>query len=143
MKPLSYYQTTSVSIPKKDDYMTIYYYKKGVMVGMKRQFDVDFVPPKGCVEEKVLDEISYNAHLKHYNEENRRLQNEFRDDLIEKYGVKNHPKAIKIFNKAWDMGCSGGLQDVEYYFQDLVELIECDCEEHSGTDPVTGIAFIH
>jgi hypothetical protein len=118
MKPYDYYQTTSVSIPTKDKYMTIYYYKKGVMVGMKRQFDVDFVPPKGCVEEKVLDEVSYK--------------------------ITNHPKAIKIFNKAWDMGCSGGPQEVEYYFQDLVELIieaESTLKSESFfeiTDKITG-----
>jgi len=124
MKPFSYYQETSVSIPKKDDYMTIYYYKKGVMVGMKRQFGDDFVPPKGCVEEKVLDEVSFNAHMKHYDEERIRLQEEFRRDLIEEYSMTNHPKANKIFDKSWDMGISSGLQEVEYYFQDLIGLFK-------------------
>jgi len=124
MNPYDYYRTTSVSIPKQDDYMTIYYYKKGVMVGMKRQFDEDFIPPKNCVEEKVLDEVSYNAHMKHYQEENLRLQEEFRQDLIAEYKMCHHRKADKLFNKAWDMGCSGGLEEVEYYFRDLVELFQ-------------------
>jgi hypothetical protein len=127
MKPFSYYEQNSVSVPTKEKYMTIYYYRKGVMVGMKvGKLDDDFEPPIGCVEEKVLDEVSYLAHLKLYQETNKKLQEEFRDDLIEKYQMTNHPKAIKLFNKAWDMGCSGGLQEVEYYFQDLVELFECE-----------------
>ena len=126
MKPLSYYQTTSVSIPKQDDYMTIYYYKKGVMVGMKRQFETDFQPPKNCVEEQVLDEISYNAHLKLYQEEIKRLEEEFREDLIEKYKMTHHPKANKLFDKAWDIGYAGGLAEVEGYFIDLIELIDID-----------------
>ena len=124
MKPISYYQTTSVSIPKKDDYMTIYYYKKGRMVGIKRQFDEDFEPPKNCVEEKIFDEVSYNAHKKLYHEERDKLEKEFREDLIQKYKMTNHPKANKLFNKAWDMGCAGGLEEVEYYFRDLVELFQ-------------------
>ena len=127
MKPLSYYRETTVSIPRQDDYMTIYYYRKGVMVGMKRQFETDYEPPKNCVEEKVLDEISYNAHMKHYHKERQRLENEFRKDMIAKYELTNHPKADKLFNKAWDMGCSGGLEEVEYYFMDLVELLTCEC----------------
>jgi hypothetical protein len=148
MKTLSYYQTTSVSIPKKDDYMTIYYYQKGVMVGMKRQFDKDFQPPKECVEERVLDEISYNAHLRHYREEMLRLQNEYRKDLIAKYGMTGHPKADKIFDKAWDLGSSAGLWDVEDYFMSLVELVTKDCSfiptEYSDKhlDPITGLDFI-
>jgi hypothetical protein len=127
MKPHSYYRETTVSIPRQDDYMTIYYYRKGVMVGMKRQFETDYEPPKNCVEEKVLDEISYNAHMKHYHKERQRLENEFRKDMIAKYELTNHPKADKLFNKAWDMGCSGGLEEVEYYFMDLVELLTCEC----------------
>jgi hypothetical protein len=126
MKPYSYYQTTSVSIPRQDDYMTIYYYRKGVMVGMKRQFDEDFQPPKNCVEEKVLDEVSYNAHRKLYEEELLRLQEEFRKDLIEKYKMTGHPKANKVFNKAWDLGCSMGLESVEDYFKELFDLFEED-----------------
>jgi len=121
MKPLAYYQTTSVSIPKQDDYMTIYYYRKGVMVGIKRQFDDDFNPPKNCVEEKVLDEVSYNAHLKHYYQEQDKLKNEFQTDLIAEYNMANHPKATKIFDKSWELG-KGNPEEVEYYFQDLVEL---------------------
>jgi hypothetical protein len=125
MKPLSYYRETTVSIPRQDDYMTIYYYRKGVMVGMKvGKLEDDFQPPKNCVEEKVLDEVSYNSHMKHYQEEVKRLQDEFCEDLIVKYEMSHHPKADKFFNKAWDMGCSGGLGEVEYYFQDLVELFQ-------------------
>jgi flagellar biosynthesis/type III secretory pathway protein FliH len=130
MKPLNYYREISVSIPKQDDYMTIYYYRKGVMVGIKRQFDDDFQPPKNCVEEKVLDEVSYNAHLKHYYEEQERLKNEFRQDLITEYNISNHPKANKIFNKAWELGYSNGYEEVEYFFQDLVELFRDDPKEH-------------
>lgn len=128
MKPLAYYQTTSVSIPKKDDYLTIYYYKKGVMVGMKRQYEEDFTPPKNCVEEQVLDEVSYNAHLKHYQEENLRLQSEFRKDLIEKYNMTGHPKADKIFDKSWDYGYSLGYDAIEDYFHDLIQLVKDDEE---------------
>lgn len=69
MKPYSYYQTTSISIPKKDDYMTVYYYRKGVVVGMKKQFDGEYQPPLNCVQEQILDENSYNAHLKLYSDD--------------------------------------------------------------------------
>lgn len=140
MKPFSYYQTTSVSIPKKDDYMTIYYYRKGVMVGMKRQFDVEFEPPKACVEERVLDEVSFNAHMKHYQEENLKLQEEFRIDLIEEYKMTDHPKANKIFDKAWDMGISGGLQEVEFCFQDLIGLFK-DVDDEVYEDTTTPNLF--
>jgi hypothetical protein len=137
MKPLSYYQETSVSYPKKDDYMTIYYYKKGVMVGMKRQFDDDFQSPKSCVEERVLDEVSYNAHLKHYHEEIVRLQNEFRRDLISKYGMINHSKADKIFEKAWELAGGSDLRDVEDNFMSLVELVRNDEDLIIGSDTIT------
>lgn len=100
------------------------------MVGMKRQFDVDFDPPEGCVEEKVLDEISYKAHLNHYHQELRRLQNEFRQDLISKYNLTGHPKANKIFDKAIELGNSD-LWAVEDYFMSLIELLDCDCEDHN------------
>lgn len=93
---------------------------------MKRQFETDFEPPKNCVEEKVLDEVSYNAHMKHYQEEVKRLQDEFREDLISEYNMTGHPRANKLFNKAWDMGCSIGYEEVEYCFRDLVELFQDD-----------------
>jgi hypothetical protein len=104
--------------------MTIYYYKKGVMVGMKRQFETDYEPPENCVEEKVLDEVSYNAHMKHYHEERKKLEEEFREDLIAEYKMTHHPKANQLFNKAWDMGIAGGFEEVEYYFRDLIELFQ-------------------
>jgi hypothetical protein len=128
MKPLLYYQTMSVFFPKKDDYITIYYYRGGKIVGVKKQFDTNFEPPKNCVEEKVFDEVSYTAHMKLYIEESKKLQDEFKRDLINKYKMTNHPKAEKIFNKAWDFGYSSGYEDIEYYFQDLIELFECNCK---------------
>lgn len=106
--------------------MTVYYYRKGTMVAMKRQFDDDFIPPKNCVEEQVLDEVSYNAHMNHYQEDALRLQDEFREDLIAKYHMTWHPKADKLFDKAWEYGSSSGLWDVEDYFMSLTELFDAD-----------------
>lgn len=141
MKPYDYYQTTSVSIPTRDKYTTIYYYRKGVMVGMKSQFDDDFQPPKNCVEEKVLDEVSYQAHLKHYHEEIKRLQDEFCYDLIDKYNMTAHPKANECFNKAWDFGGGVGLWEVEDYFISIIEIFKEDCinYKNNNADIITGI----
>lgn len=100
------------------------------MVGMKKQFDVDYEPPSNCVEEKVLDEISYQAHLKHYHTEIKKLQDEFRDDLIEKYDMIGHPKANDCFLKAWDFGSGAGFWEVEDYFMNLIELVRDE-----GHDP--------
>ena len=117
--------------------MTIYYYRKGVMVGMKvGKVDDGFQPPKGCVEERVLDEVSFNAHLKHYQEENLRLQEEFRRDLIEEYKITNYPKANKIFDKAWELASGTNLQDVEDYFMSLVELVNPDEDLTIGTSSI-------
>jgi len=119
-------------MPEKDDYMTIYYYRKGKVVGIKRQFDTDFQPPKNCVEERVLDEVSYNAHLKHHYDEKNKLKNEFRADLIAEYNMDDHPKVNKIFDKAWELGQSKGHEEIEYYFQDFVELFKNDSEDDNS-----------
>lgn len=124
MKPYSYYKTSSVSIPKRYDYMTIYYYRNGLMIGMKKQFDADFIPPEKCIDEQVFDKISYDAHVKHYREENLRLQQEFRKDLIAKYNMTGHPKADKLFDKAWEFAGSLGHPVVDEYFESLIDIIQ-------------------
>lgn len=129
--------------------MTIYYYRKGIMVGMKKQFEDDFTPPQNCIEEKVFDGISYTAHVKHYREENVRLQKEFRKDLISKYNMINHPRADKLFDKAWEFAGSLGLGAVEDYFKSLLDIIRDDSfsiNHDSITDmqldPISTIKFV-
>jgi len=78
--------------------------------------------------------------MKHYQEENLRLQEEFRRDLIAEYGATDHPKANKIFDKAWDMGISGGLQEVEFCFQDLIGLFK-DVDDEVYEDTTTPNLF--
>lgn len=106
--------------------MTIYYYRKGIMVGMKKQFEDDFIAPTKCVEEKIFDTISYDAHIEHYRKENIRLQKEFREDLISKYDMTDHPQKDKLFDKAWEFAGSLGLSVVEDYFESLIEILQDD-----------------
>lgn len=133
MRPFLYYTKISVSYPKEEDYTTTYFYKKGVMVGIKvGPYEEDYIPPSDCVEEKILDEVSYNLHLNHYQSEVLRLQNEFRRDLIEKYGMSNHPKANKIFDTAWNLGISYGYPEIEEYFISLLDLFKEDTSDLSA-----------
>ena len=126
MKPLSYYQKISISYPNKKQYEKVYFYKKGRLIGIKEQFDVDFIEPENCAKEVIFDEVSYQAHLKLYQDESMRLQNEFRNDLIEKYKMTGHSKASKCFDMAWDFGQSSSYDDVEDYFMNLINLIDMD-----------------
>lgn len=58
-----------------------------------------------------------------YNEDQRQLDEQFRRDLEEEFGMKNHPKASLLFAKAWDMGHSAGYGNVLVYYSDLHELV--------------------
>lgn len=51
---------------------------------------------------------------------------EFRNDLFEHYGVADNPKAVKAFTLAWEYGHANGFADIDYYFNDLVQLIKDD-----------------
>lgn len=124
MQLLFYYQNITIDYPNKRQYEKIYFYKKGRLIGIKEQFDDDFKEPNTCAKEIIFDEVSFQAHLKLYNEEVLRLQTEFRNDLIEKYGMTGHPKANQCFNMAWDFGQSSCYEDIEDYFMNLINLFD-------------------
>lgn len=123
MKNLNYYSEIPVSFPNKDNYTTTYYYKRGILKAIKKQFDESFNPPKNCVEEKVIDEKSYDEHLSLYLQEKVKLEKEFRLDLISEFNLGNHPKANLLFDKSWEVS-GGNFEDVVGYFSDLIELIK-------------------
>jgi hypothetical protein len=127
MKPISYYKTSSVSSPIEDYYMTTYYYKEGKLVVVKKggSLNENFEAPPGCVEENVLDQISYEAHRRLYRQEISNLQQEFKMDLLQKYYSTNHPKATDCFNLAWEFA-SGDFEEVEYYFEGISKLVILD-----------------
>jgi hypothetical protein len=59
-----------------------------------------------------------------YRAESRRLEEKFKLDLLEEYGVKDHPKAELCFRLAWENSHAYGYQAVALHFADLVELIK-------------------
>ena len=133
MKPFSYYQELTVAYPTKQQYEKIYFYQKGKLIAIKEQFDYEFVEPPKCAKEVIFDEVSYQSHIKLYDEERLRLQNEFRCDLIEKYNMTGHPKANKCFDMAWDFGQSSSYSDVEDYFMNLIELVRSNSNVSMST----------
>ena len=58
-----------------------------------------------------------------YNARSVALEGEFRRDLEVHYDMVGHPKADLLFGKAYQMGHSGGMQEVANYYSDLVELV--------------------
>jgi hypothetical protein len=89
---------------------------------------VDFTSMKDSIDAGHYDsELPSGANAeerKLRRADERRLKAVFASDLIEAAGVTGHPKAQRCFDLAWEYGHSGGLQDVRYYFEELVELIK-------------------
>jgi hypothetical protein len=124
MKPYSYYSSLTVEFPSRSNYTVRYYYKRGKMICVKKPFcEIEEVPP-GAVEEVIFDEEGYKLHEKAYFEEKRRLEEEFKQDLIESAGLSNVEAAEKCFTLAKDYGGPYGLETVHDYFEEIAELIK-------------------
>jgi len=68
------------------------------------------------------DMETYQESMKEYRAETHRLMDKFRHDALDDVGLLNHPKADKIYSKAWEDGHSSGLYSVYQELCDLAEL---------------------
>jgi len=69
-------------------------------------------------------ELLYRKMRKEYLEEEGRLYDEFRKDAIEYVGLTGHPKADKIYDKAWEDGHSCGYEEVLIHLEELADLVK-------------------
>jgi hypothetical protein len=52
------------------------------------------------------------------------IAEQFRKDLEEEHSMTGHPKADKLYAKAWEDGHSAGFAEVENVYSDLIELVK-------------------
>jgi hypothetical protein len=76
-----------------------------------------------AVTQRIVNEEAYKEQHTKYRAEERRLYDEFKQDLFEEYRVQEHPKREKVFNLAWEHGHASGYSEVYNYFGDFVDLI--------------------
>lgn len=69
----------------------------------------------------IIDE--FDAKRKAYRDEDKRLYEQFKKDLFEEYGVTNNPKVEQAYSLAYAYGHSCGLNEIQNYFSELVDLI--------------------
>lgn len=67
--------------------------------------------------------LSWRDDKEAYRAEDRRLKEQFRQDLAIEYGVYQHAKEPKLFDLAWSEGHSAGYYEVEAFYSQFVELI--------------------
>lgn len=72
---------------------------------------------------RATNRAEYDRLRQEYKEEEHRLIQRFRADVEIDFGMVDHPKAGKLWEKAWDHGHASGLSDVYSVYQDLVELV--------------------
>jgi hypothetical protein len=87
-------------------------------------------PPARTVLERV-EAGDYNPKAPYtpatrdaYREEERRLNGDFKRDLLHEHGVEGNPRADRAYDLAWEQGHSGGHSEVAGHFADLVGLIK-------------------
>ena len=70
-----------------------------------------------------------------YRQEDRRIEQQFRIDLENAYGIRvetgspnfqilRHPLADRLWAKAWEHGHANGFNEVLYWYDELVELVD-------------------
>lgn len=143
MKELKYYENIRVQYPTKQNYTFYNLFLKDqvLMTGttasaVRANYPSIIGEPVGsgvCLTagakkegyglHSYVDEEGFQAQKKAFREEEDRLRNEFKNDLIIESGLELNPKAELLFQKAWDLGRSDGLYSVVERFEDLAELI--------------------
>lgn len=79
----------------------------------------------GCPNCKtiIFDKNASNDYRKKLRNHNNVLIENFKKDLLEEFGLSNHPKKDIIFNKVWADGHANGFLEVYGEMDDLVELL--------------------
>ena len=110
----SYYNKTTVKIPSKP--------RKPVIPNNPSANDLRLLADK-------MD--AYNADFQYYKDQHaaymqelNNLEQEFRNDLEAYYEMTNHPKAVLLYDMAWDYGHSVGFSEVANHYSDLVRLVK-------------------
>lgn len=57
-------------------------------------------------------------------EDTKNMINDSQERMLLKYSLKRDRKFEKAWSIAWEFGHSNGISEVEYYFDELVELIK-------------------
>lgn len=73
------------------------------------------------LSERWLQERAKQRRL--YRDREAEIVCDFKRDLEAEFKTKGHPKADKLFDKAWEEGHSNSLQEVHKRYQELVELL--------------------
>jgi len=78
--------------------------------------------PAVCAQ-YAADKEAYVAARQAYNEETAALTSKLKADLEAEHGLVGHPKADKVWAKAWEDGHSSGYGEVASIYDDLAELV--------------------
>lgn len=113
---VGHYKPT-MEYPRKPVSPTILYTR---VVDLSADEVASLLEVKATYEEEVR---VYNEQRAIYNANNGGVVGDLQGDLEEEYGLVGHPKASKLFEIAYDMGHSGGMEDVANYYCHLSELL--------------------
>lgn len=123
MKPFDQYRNP-LFYPNKINYTTVYGYTEGEINFKKPGYEYDPGLHKAAVVEKVLDEVAFKAAMKEYNTKTAEMNEQFKLDCFEDFGIEDNPRREKCFAYAWEHGHSGGFSEVHNMMIDLVDIIE-------------------
>lgn len=72
------------------------------------------------LEKYEADLEQWKEDLKKHGAEERKLQEQFKEDMFKFLGIENHPKRERVFTEAWNEGHSAGYYEVFIIAEDLV-----------------------
>lgn len=73
---------------------------------------------------RATEREAQRERVRKANEEARKQAEQLRARLEEEHDMANHPKRDKLWSKAWEHGHAAGLDDVDTWYSDLVELVK-------------------
>lgn len=120
--------TNTYPYPTKVDFTYTYYYKNGELVAKGTISKLDHIIPEipltSCTKEEIFDKEGFCAERAKYNENGKKLYEQFKADLADELGLTGHPKWDKLFSIAWEDSHSEGHQAVYNYAEKLAELLD-------------------
>jgi hypothetical protein len=65
----------------------------------------------------------YREEIKRWRQEEYRLLDRFKEDVLNAVGLKGKPYANLLYSKAWEEGHSAGLEEVFHYLDDYADFV--------------------